>query len=146
MKKIINVFFYFLVKLIQFALMTGMIVLQNLTHKSAGVNHHLYYKKVQYNSKYFTDINVFSAKIIIIMLLIFILFFLFKNIKNINKIKKIEICLILLWLIIIIITFSLNCFNNLLVFPYLLLSEFISLMLEVLIYLTVYLKKDDNKI
>lgn len=140
MKKIINIFLYCSVKLIQISLMIGMIVLQNLTHKSAGVNHHLYYKKVQYNSKYFTDINVLSTKIIIILLIIFILMLLFKNINKLNKLQKIETGLIMLWLLLILITFSLSYFNKLLVYPYLLLAEFISLSLEVIIWLTIISK------
>jgi len=124
--------------------MIGMFVLQNLTHKSAGVNHHLYYRKAQYNLKYFTDINVMSAKIVIILLIIFILIFLFKNINKINKLQKIEIGLIILWSILILITFSLSYFNKLLVYPYLLLAEFISLSLEA-ICLTFISKKMINK-
>jgi hypothetical protein len=143
MKKIINVFLYFLVKLIQVSLMIGMIVLQNLTHKSAGVNHHLYYKKVQYNSKYFTDINVLSTKIIIILLMIFILIFLFKNINKLNKLQKNETVLIILWLLLILITFSLSYFSKLLVYPYLLFTEFISLSLEFIIWL-IFIQKYRN--
>lgn len=142
MKKIIIASFYFLIKLIQIALMAGMIILQELTHKSAGVNHHLYYKKAQYSAKYLTYFNLLSAKIIIILSIIIILIFLIKNINKINKFKKIEIGLILLWLIFILITFSLNYFNKLLVYPYLILAGFIALSLEIIICLMVYFKKD----
>lgn len=134
MKKIINIFAYNLVKLIQIALMAIMVILQKLTHKSAGVNHHLYYRKVQYNSKYFIDSNVLSVKIILILLFVFVLIFLFRNIKKIRKLQKVELVLILLWLILIIATLSLNYFNKLLVYPYLIFAEFISLSLETIIY------------
>ena len=142
MRKIINVFLYWVVKLIQIALITGMVVLQNLTHKSAGVNHHLYYRKAQYNLKYFNDINVMIAKVILILLIIFILIYLFKNMNKISKMKKIEIGLIILWLILIMTTFSLSYFNKLLVYPYLLFAEFISLSLEIIVYIAFHLKKD----
>jgi len=68
------------------------------------------------------------------LLIIFILIFLMRNIKKISKLQKAGIALILLWLILIIATLSLSYFNKLLVYPYLIFAEFISLSLETIIY------------
>lgn len=134
MKKILKSVIYFFVKFIQVAFMIGMIILQKQTHKSAGVNHHLYYRKVQYRAKYFTEMNVMIITIILTLLVILLLYYLVKNINKIKKFEKVEVVLLVFWLVLIIATFKINYLNKLLVYPYLILAEFISLGLEFIIY------------
>lgn len=135
---------YFAIKIIQIGLMIGIGVLQNLTHTSAGVNHHLHFRRVQFISRYYTNTNKVILIVLLTVLFVGFLILIWKYRLKSKPLLKIEMILLTLFIVFMLATLTMGYFKSLLVFPYLLLAEGIVFLLELFILILIFITHRKN--
>lgn len=122
------------------ALLIGMAVLSDLGYRRGGVNHHLAYRKRQFNAVYFTPQNITLAQIAIwVLCLVFFLLYWRKARPLQGTFPRVLHIDFLLSTALFSATLSLTPFREMLIYPYLnfatLACYLISLILLVIFYL-----------
>lgn len=120
---------YLLFCLIQIALLGAVYILQTLTTKKAGVNHHLRFTRTYWMHNYLTPQNTLIFSIILVLIAVVIFVALFRLWNKTGIYSKIAFILSLLWIATLLLSLHLEIVSALLVYPYLLLAETIALLL-----------------
>lgn len=129
MKKKIFTGIYILFLVVQTVLMLGMVYLQKLTHKKAGVNHHLYYRRAQFNNTILTPEVIQRLTVAFFVLIILVIFLLIKNRCKYGLFGKVSGVLLILWMGVTVSAFYLQVFRDLYIYPYLMAAFGVSVLL-----------------
>ncbi len=125
---------YILTLITQVGIVIGTLVIEYLTNKKAGVMHHVYYKRYQFENSIFSESNISTQKIILI---IFIAIFLVLAIMALrskrNSFVKIQSILTLLISLILYIVMNSSYFINMLAYHYFIMAFALVLMIQVLV-------------
>ena len=131
---------YPIIVIIQTILWIGVIAIQYLTNKKAGVMHHVYYRRYQFENGIFSQSNINTQKIILI---IFIAIFLVLAIMALrskrNRFFKLQSILTLLISLILYIVMSSSYFINMLAYHYFIMAFALVLMIQVLVLFVTWL-------
>lgn len=130
MKKIL----FFILSFVQISLLGAVAVVQDLTKKKAGVNHHLRFYRTKYNNVIFTPDNVKVMKIVLIIIAIILAIILVSKIFKAKKFyyKYLEIILAIICAITIYICLISTKIMTLLVYPYFVFALAVILILQLL--------------
>src|SRR5699024_6325490 len=135
---------YILTLIIQVGIISATFIIEYLTNKKAGVMHHVYYRRYQFENSIFSQSNINTQKIILI---IFIAIFLVLAIMALrskrNRFFKIQSILTLLISLILYIVMSSSYFINMLAYHYFIMAFALVLVIQVLVLFVTWLI--DNK-
>lgn len=121
MKKLANILFGVFLA-IEVILMVSMNYLEKLAYKKAGVNHHIYFKKVEYTRKYLTPENIKLITIIVIVLIVLYLIITVKAFRNSRKTLAFASLLAIVWSGVLIYALYSTSISEKLIYPYLILA------------------------
>ena len=116
MKRIIKFLYGFLLFL-QAAAVIALFVAEDLTHKKAGVNHHLYYRRAQFNSTVLTEDRIVILTVLLVAAIAVLCFFLWKK-KNSGVLLKVSCVLEILWMAVTVAACHMDLFRSSYVYPY----------------------------
>ena len=116
--------------LVQIALLVVVYVLQVLTTKKAGVNHHLRFTRTYWMHNYLTPQNLLILSIVLVLLAVLVLVIYLRRRKNLRPAAKAALLLVLIWIAALLLSLHLEAVQALLSYPYLLLAEGIGLLLS----------------
>lgn len=116
--------------LVQIALLAVVYVLQVLTTKKAGVNHHLRFTRTYWMHNYLTPQNLLILSIVLVLLAVLVLVIYLRRRKNLRPAAKAALLLVLIWIAALLLSLHLEAVQALLSYPYLLLAEGIGLLLS----------------
>ena len=132
--------FYILTLIIQVGIISATFIIEYLTNKKAGVMHHVYYRRYQFENSIFSLSNINTQKIILI---IFIAIFLVLAIMALrskrNRFFKIQSILTLLISLILYIVMSSSYFINMLAYHYFIMAFALVLVIQVLVLFVTWL-------
>lgn len=138
--KILVKIFYILTLIIQVGIISATFIIEYLTNKKAGVMHHVYYRRYQFENSIFSQSNINTQKII---LMIFIAIFLVLAIMALrskrNRFFKIQSILTLLISLILYIVMSSSYFINMLAYHYFIMAFALVLVIQVLVLFVTWL-------
>lgn len=141
MRKIIGKAAYLLSVFFQIALITAVFVINDLTRKKAGVNHHVYYKRHQYEqSIYSIDSLVWQSIIAALIGLLFLLFLVFALKKSKSRFYQLQIALTAIISFAVCFVINSDFFNNMLAYPYFIMVFQIILVIQIIIVTILSLK------
>ena len=115
--KIIRNLLYGLTLFLQMAGVIALFVAEKLTHKKAGVNHHLYYRRAQFNSTVLTQDRILVLTGVLLIAIAALLFLLWKR-RGMGKLLKVSCVLETGWLAITLAACHMNFFRSTYVYPY----------------------------
>ena len=121
---------YILTLITQAGIVIGTFVVEYLTNKKAGVMHHVYYKRYQFENSIFSQSNISIQKIILIIFLILAIIAL--RSKR-NRFFKLQSILTLLISLILYIVMSSSYFINMLAYHYFIMAFALVLIIQVLV-------------
>lgn len=128
MKKIL----YPIIVIVQAILWIGVIAIQYLTNKKAGVMHHVYFRKYQYsNSISIENLNILSI-ISLIIALVFLTWFIYSVKTKKSWFYRIQTIITSIMAIILILVIKLTFFQNLLAYYYFIMIAIIVLIIQIL--------------
>nr|WP_294573201.1 hypothetical protein [uncultured Romboutsia sp.] len=131
---------YILTLIIQVGIISATFIIEYLTNKKAGVMHHVYYRRYQFENSIFSQSNINTQKIILI---IFIAIFLVLAIMALrskrNRFFKIQSILTLLISLILYIVMSSSYFINMLAYHYFIMAFALVLVIQVLVLFVTWL-------
>lgn len=128
MKKIL----YPIIVIVQAILWVGVIAIQYLTNKKAGVMHHVYFRKYQYsNSISIENLNILSI-ISLIIALVFLIWFIYSVKTKKSWFYRIQTIITSIMAIILILVIKLTFFQNLLAYYYFIMISIIVLIIQIL--------------
>lgn len=134
---------YRLVAFIQSAIVVVTFILQYLTNKKAGVMHHVYYKKYQFETGIFSPENLQIQKIISIILIIISLVLLaYFMKKRVSKFFKIQLVITTILSVMLFIVMSSGYFASKLAYHYFIMAFALVLLIQVLVSIFSYKKLD----
>ena len=119
-----------LLYLIQIVLLGVVYVLQMLTTKKAGVNHHLRFTRTYWMHNYLTEQNILILSVVLAVIAVVLLVIFFRHTKQWPLGPKAVLLIALLWVIVLLLSLHLEAIQALLVYPFLLLAEGIGLLLS----------------
>lgn len=127
---------YILTLIIQVGIIIGTFVIEYLTNKKAGVMHHVYYRRYQFENSIFSQNNINILKIVSILLIIIFLIFMINTIlKNKSKVVKIQVILTFIISIMLYISISSKYFINMLAYHYFIMTFSVVLLLQIVVYI-----------
>ena len=134
---------YRLVAFIQSAIVVATFILQYLTNKKAGVMHHVYYKKYQFETGIFSPENLQIQKIISIILIIISLVLLaYFMKKRVSKFFKVQLVITTILSVMLFIVMSSGYFASKLAYHYFIMAFALVLLIQVLVSIFSYKKLD----
>ncbi|ALG48647.1 hypothetical protein [Clostridium perfringens] len=123
---------YPIIVIVQAILWIGVIAIQYLTNKKAGVMHHVYFRKYQYsNSISIENLNILSI-IALIISLVFFIWFIYSIKAKKSGFYKIQTIITSIMAIILILVIKLTFFQNLLAYYYFIMIGIIVLVIQIL--------------
>lgn len=147
MKKInLKSIIYKLVAFIQIAIIVAVFIVQDLTNKKAGVMHHIYYKKYQFENSIFSPENLQIQNIISVViatLLLVLLVYIIK--KRVSKFFKVQAIIATLLSIMLCIVISSGYFASKLAYHYFIMAFILVLIIQILVILFSYILQIKNK-
>ena len=102
---------------LQAAAVIALFVAEDLTHKKAGVNHHLYYRRAQFNSTVLTEDRIVVLTVVLVIAIAVLCFFLWKK-RNSGTLLKISCVLEILWMAVTLAACYMDFFRSSYVYPY----------------------------
>ena len=125
---------YILTLITQVGIVIGTFVVEYLTNKKAGVMHHVYYKRYQFEDSIFSKSNISIQKIILIILIaIFLILAIMALRSKRNRFFKLQSILTLLISLILYIVMSSSYFINMLAYHYFIMAFALVLIIQVLV-------------
>lgn len=125
---------YMLTFITQVGIVIGTFVAEYLTNKKAGVMHHVYYKRYQFENSIFSESNISTQKIILIILIaIFLVLAIILLRSKRNSFVKIQSILTLLISLTLYIVINSSYFINMLAYHYFIMAFALVLMIQVLV-------------
>ncbi|MEG0181338.1 MAG: hypothetical protein RR657_05555 [Peptostreptococcaceae bacterium] len=141
MKNNIKKIIYMLIAIIQICIIGGSFILQYLTNTKAGVMHHVYFKRYQFESGIFSSGNLQRiSNIIFIISLIFILLEIYTIVKkkNLNFIKVQNVIGLILSLILYFVIKS-KYFIDMIAYPYFIIAFSVVLIIQICVVILGYI-------
>lgn len=133
---------YFLIRIIQISLIAALFLLNYLSGKKAGVNHHVIARKIQWEASILSDSNLKLISIAVgILVLAIVLIIISKKLKKsfVNR----NLVLLIIMGLIIIISQKMVLFKNLVIAPYITMGAMaIFLTQTILILITIFTKEN----
>lgn len=133
---------YFLIRIIQISLIAALFLLNYLSGKKAGVNHHVIARKIQWEASILSDSNLKLISIAVgILVLAIVLIIISKKLKKsfVNR----NLVLLIIMGLIIIISQKMVLFKNLVIAPYITIGAMaIFLTQTILILITIFIKEN----
>lgn len=127
---------------VQLILFIGVFILQYLTNKSAGVMHHVYYKRYQFENTIFSNSNLkIKSYFVIFISALFLLLLVCSVLKNKNLNLKLKIILGFILSVALYIIMMSGLFSSLLAFHYFIFS-FAAIVFIQLIVVLINFKKN----
>lgn len=97
--------------------MVAVYVADALTHKKAGVNHHLYYRRAQFNSRILTENRILILTVVLVIAIAALCYLLWK--KRSSGILLIVSCALgVLWMAVTVAAFYMDFFRSSYAYPY----------------------------
>lgn len=115
--KKINKILYGILLFLQAAGITALFVAEELTHKKAGVNHHLYYRRAQFNSTVLTEDRIMILTVVLILAIAGLCFFLWKKKSN-GKLLTATCILEIMWMVVTVAACYMDLFRSSYSYPY----------------------------
>lgn len=129
-------------KAVQLILFIGVFILQYLTNKSAGVMHHVYYKRYQFENTIFSNYNLkIKSYFIIFISILFLFLLIYSFLKNKTLNLKLKILFGFLLSIVLYLIMMSGLFDQLLAFHYFIFS-FATIVFIQLIVVLISFKKN----
>lgn len=132
----------FLIRIIQISLIAALFLLNDLSGKKAGVNHHVIARKIQWEASILSDSNLKLISIAVgILVLAIVLIIISKKLKKsfVNR----NLVLLIIMGLIIIISQKMVLFKNLVIAPYITMGAMaIFLTQTILILITIFTKEN----
>lgn len=133
---------YFLIRIIQISLIAALFLLNYLSGKKAGVNHHVIARKIQWEASILSDSNLKLISIAVgILVLAIVLIIISKKLKKsfVNR----NLVLLIIMGLIIIISQKMVLFKNLVIAPYITIGAIIIFLTQtILILITIFIKEN----
>ena len=130
---------YALLNFVQLAIIVAVFVIQYLTNKKAGVMHHVYYKKYQYEKGIFSPENLQTQKMISIVIAILLLALFIYIIKKKNtKFFKIQVGIAEILSIMLYVVISSEYFASKLAYHYFIMAFALVLVIQIFIVVLSY--------
>ncbi|MDK2562557.1 hypothetical protein QOZ84_03270 [Romboutsia sedimentorum] len=144
MKKLnLSSIIYRLVASIQSVIIVATFIIQYLTNKKAGVMHHVYYKKYQFENGIFSPENLQVQKIIsIILIIIFLVLLAYFMKKRVSKFFKVQLVITTILSIMLFIVVSSGYFASKLAYHYFIIAFSLVLVIQVVVTMFSYKKLD----
>lgn len=131
---------YILTLITQVGIVIGTFVVEYLTNKKAGVMHHVYYRRYQFENGIFSQSNINTQKtILIIFIAIFLILAIMALRSKRNRFFKLQSILTLLISLILYIVMSSSYFINMLAYYYFIMAFALVLMIQVLVLFVTWL-------
>lgn len=141
-KKLLNKIAYSFASFIQLALIVGVFIINDLTGKKAGVMHHVYYKRHQYEQGIYSLQNLLWQKTLGIVLgIIFVIILMYAIKKRKSTFYKLQIFLAAIISFLIYLIISNNSFINMLAYPYFIMAFELVLLIQIIIVAIMYFKR-----
>ena len=142
--KILVKIFYILTLIIQVGIISATFIIEYLTNKKAGIMHHVYYRRYQFENSIFSQSNINNQKIILMILIaiFFILMIIALKGKG-NRFFKFQSVLTLLISLMLYIVMSSIYFVNMLAYHYFILAFVLVLIRQRVVLLVSWIL--DNK-
>ena len=102
---------------LQAAVVVALFVAEDLTHKKAGVNHHLYYRRAQFNNNVLTEERIVILSVLLVIAIGALGFFLWKR-RGASKALKGSFVLEILWMAVALVACHMEFFRSSYVYPY----------------------------
>lgn len=132
--KIVKKIFYIFAVLIQASLICSVFILNSLSDEKAGVMHHIYYKRYEYEQSIYSKSNLKIQSIIAIIICILLVGLLVLAIKKRqNTFYSIQIALGLIEGIFVCFVINSSFFIDMLAYPYFIMAFEIVLSIQILI-------------
>lgn len=133
---------YFLIRIIQISLIAALFLLNYLSGKKAGVNHHVIARKIQWEASILSDSNLKLISIAVgILVLAIVLIIISKKLKKsfVNR----NLVLLIIMGLTIIISQKMVLFKNLVIAPYITIGAIIIFLTQtILILITIFTKEN----
>lgn len=135
MNNIIKKILYTLTVTLQLATIVGVFVVQYLTNKKAGVMHHVYYRKYQFENSIFSPENLLIQKnIAIVLTVIFFVIFIYLLKKNKNIFYKVQVGLTFISSFLIYISMSSRYFTEKLAYYYFIMAFVLVFIIQFIVF------------
>lgn len=126
---------------VQLILFIGVFILQYLTNKSAGVMHHVYYKRYQFENTIFSNSNLkIKSYFVIFISALFLLLLVCSVLKNKNLNLKLKIILGFILSVVLYIIMMSGLFSSLLAFHYFIFSFAAIVFIQLIVVLINFFK------
>lgn len=126
---------YPIIVIIQTILWIGVIAIQYLTNKKAGVMHHVYYRKYQFENSIFSPENLLIQKnIAIVLIIIFFVIFIYLLKKNKNIFYKVQAGLTFISSFLIYISMSSRYFTEKLAYHYFIMAFVLVFIIQFIVF------------
>lgn len=137
--KVVRILYPFIL-LIQILMWVGVCVIQNMTKKSAGVMHYVYFKRYEYSNILTVEkLNILSIiTLILAVAFLVIIFYAIKNKKDTFCILQTKISLIMASVLIFVI--KSNLFSNLLAYYYFVIVAIVVFLIQIFWLMILFIK------
>lgn len=125
---------YILTSIIQIGLVLAIFIVEYLTDKKAGVMHHVYYRRYQFENSIFSQNNIDIQKTILMVLIAIFLVFVIISLKSSkSKFLKIQTILTLLISLMLYIVIVSSYFINMLAYHYFIFAFILVLLIQIIV-------------
>jgi len=137
---------YALLNFVQLAIIVAVFAIQYLTNKKAGVMHHVYYRKYQYENSIFSPENLQTQKMISIVISILLLALFIYIIKKRNtKFFKVSVAIATILSIVLYVVISSEYFASKLAYHYFIMAFALVLVIQIFIVMLSYFLQPKHK-
>lgn len=134
MKNIIRITSFIFASLTQLCLLVTPFVIESLTKKKAGVNHHVIFKRVQYENGIFSPSNLSIQSIIVAIVGVMFVMILINTIKNKKTLyNKVQILLGFVLCLAVLFVINSSMFYDKIAYPYFIIAFIGALLIQMLI-------------
>ncbi|MGL5314494.1 MAG: hypothetical protein ACRC92_14690 [Peptostreptococcaceae bacterium] len=136
---------YILIAIIQISIIVGVFVVQYLTKKKAGVLHHIYYRKYQFENGLFSPENISKQNIaVLVIILLFTILFVYLIKSNKSTFYKVQASIGLLLSILLYVVINNAYFISKVAYHYFIMAFALVLLIQMIVILVVGLLKKLN--
>lgn len=121
------------VSFLQIALIGGAVILSRLAYTRGGVNHHVIYRKRQYNALIFTPDKVLLMQAVLILLAVLLVWLLIRAVRSRERESAVLRCFCIIMDVILLYELSSPVFRSIVIYPYAVLITVVILLLEVML-------------
>lgn len=136
---------YILTAIIQVGIIAGVFIVQYLTKKKAGVLHHVYYRKYQFENGIFSLENIAIQKIAVIaVILLLLVMFIYLIKKNKSIFYKIQTLIGLVLSVLLYFVITSNYFISKVAYHYFIMAFALVLVIQIIVILVTGILKKYN--